>query len=438
VNKTFKITGLIKKVVRRDLLTTFFLKMRKNARGKRKIMENMYLKCNRELVSLVKKLNLNKKVRISMLLICSICIITMAVLLYYECKVPHFQDEKIALYKYNSKADINTRISFLPNNLYDPEAPVIHGVYLTNLVNRINTIFQYQFYGERAANINGVYKVTAEVEGYTGEKETYKTIWKKSFMLIPETSFEEYNDKLNIQEEISVNLADYKNFVNQIEEVSKVNCPVKLTVYMDVSLKAQTQHGIIEERVNPSMVIPLNTGYFEITKNIPPEKQSAIEETRQVQLPVNKNLIIIYSGVLGIMLILLLCTVFLTVGTEKDSFTKALNKIFKKHGSRLVALNSNIPGSLKDYNKVKSIDDLVRIADEIGKPIMYKYSAEPKEITHFYVWDENQLFLFDLKEAVKKMEEEKLQKGIKKSIVKREKDIKGASAEDKVVLNNSK
>ena len=114
----------------------------------------------------------------------------------------------------------------------------------------------------------------------------------------------------------------------------------------------------------------------------------------------------------------------LTVGTEKDNFTKSLNKIFKKHGSRLVALNSSIPESFKDYNNVKAIDDLVRIADEIGKPIMYKYSAAPKEITQFYVWDENQLFIFDLNEAIKKMEMEKPQKTILKFKIKGEKDKK--------------
>lgn len=348
----------------------------------------------------------------------------MAVLIYYEYRIPHYQEEKIALYKYFIKSDINPQVSYFPNLLYDAENPPVGSIYITNFTNVINTSFQYQFFGEQTANISGNYQINAEVEGYTGEKETYKTIWKKIFILLPETSFQENNNKLTIQEEIPIKLEDFNNFANKVAEVSKVNSQVKLTVYMDVSLNAQTQHGIIEERANSTMVIPLNTNYFEITKNIPPEKQSAIEETRQVQLPVNKNLIIIYSVVFGIMLILLLCTIFLTVGTEKDNFTKSLNKIFKKHGSRLVALNSSIPESFKDYNNVKAIDDLVRIADEIGKPIMYKYSAAPKEITQFYVWDENQLFIFDLNEAIKKMEMEKPQKTILKFKIKGEKDKK--------------
>ena len=62
---------------------------------------------------------------------------------------------------------------------------------------------------------------------------------------------------------------------------------------------------------------------------------------------------------------------------------------------------------------------------------MYKYSADPKEITQFYVWDENQLFIFDLLEAVKKMEMEKPQKPIKKPKIEREKEK--ASGQDKVV-----
>lgn len=378
-----------------------------------------------------KKLSINNKFKIALISI-SICIaITMSILLYFEYKIPSFQEEKVSLYGYNNKADIDYTISFKPNMLYDEGISAAGEIYLTSYVETINTLFRYQFSGEREGRITGNYKIIAEVEGYTGEKETYKTIWKKLFTLVPETSIEEYNKRLLIERELPLNLNTYNNFAELIKNDSKVSSQVKLTVFMDVDLDVETDKGTVKEKLSPSITIPLNTNYFEITKNIPPEKQSAIEETRQVQLPVNKNLIVIYSVVLGLMLILILCTIFLTVGTEKDSFIKALNKIFKKHGSRLVALNSNIPGSFKDYNKVKAIDDLVRIADEIGKPIMYKYSADPKEITQFYVWDENQLFIFDLLEAVKKMEMEKPQKPIKKPKIKREKEK--ASGQDKVV-----
>lgn len=370
-----------------------------------------------------KKLNISKNLRIAALIICIVLTVAMGTLIYYETMVPHYEEKKVALYRYSNKTNIDHQVSFLPNDLYDNAVPP-NGIYITNFLDRINTTFQYQFVGEREANIEGSYKVVAEVEGYTGEKESYKTIWKKIFILVPETSFQNNTNEFSIREDIPINLASYSNFADKIIETSKVNSQLKLTVLMDVNLQANTSQGVVEERVSPSIIIPLNTNYFEITKLIPDDKVAAIEETRQVQLPVNRKLVIIYSIVLGLMIISLFCLIYLTVGVEKDLFIKTLNKIFKKHGNRLVALKINIEPA-EQYINVRDIEDLVRIADEINKPIMYKYSSTPQEITRFYIIEENTLYLFDLKEYIDSLEKEKAM------LIEKKKSIKQNRGKDK-------
>lgn len=362
-----------------------------------------------EILPVKKKLNVNKNLRIAALIICTVLTVAMGTLIYYETMVPHYEEKKVALYRYSNKTNIDHQVSFLPNDLYDDAAPP-NGIYITNFLDRINTTFQYQFVGEREANIEGSYKVVAEVEGYTGEKESYKTIWKKLFTLVPETSLQNNTNELSISEDYSINLASYSNFANEIIENSKINSQLKLTVFMDVNLQANTTHGVVEERVCPSIIIPLNTNYFEFIKIIPEAKEAAIEETRQVQLPINGKLVIIYSIVFGLMIISLFCLIYLTVGINTDPFIKALNKIFKKHGSRLVALNTNIKETVEQYINVRDIEDLVRIADEIGKPIMYKYSTIPEEITHFYVCGESTLYVFNFQDHIKTLNKEKAMK----------------------------
>ncbi|MEG6614822.1 DUF5305 family protein [Peptococcaceae bacterium 1198_IL3148] len=49
--------------------------------------------------------------------------------------------------------------------------------------------------------------------------------------------------------------------------------------------------------------------------------------------------------------------------------------IFKKHGTRFVALDKKIDSSYYNYNQVSSIEDLVKIADDRERPITYQYSA---------------------------------------------------------------
>lgn len=355
------------------------------------------------------KIKINKYLKNGFIFSLVVLLSAIAFLIYSETKVPKFEEEEVALYSYKIKPNINYQVFMRPNILYNTETLEEDKLYLTQFVDRINMVFNYEYNGDKVADIKGDYEVLAVVEGYTTgeEKGSTKTIWKKEFILSPKEEFELKDKNVILSKETSIRLEDYNIFVNSVIENSKVNSPIRLTVSMNVNLNATTENGLVEEKLSPAITIPLNTNYFEIIKSQIEEKPGVIEETKQVQQPVNKNLVIIYSMALVILLIMLLCLIFLTIGIVKDQFTKTLNKIFKKHGSRLVALNSNIPGTFKDYNKVRTIEDLVRIADEVGKPILYKYSSDSKELTQFYVWDESQLYLFDLKEALEKLEMEK-------------------------------
>jgi hypothetical protein len=142
---------------------------------------------------------------------------------------------------------------------------------------------------------------------------------------------------------------------------------------------------------------------FEIGGNNKVEKAGAIEETTSIQLPLNKNKIILFGIIIGILVLVLIYLVFFTVPAPiKDPLEKELNKILKKHGDRLVALNNDLEYFNGALNIVKTMDDLVRIADEIERPIFYKYSEEYKEIDKFYITYEDKVYVLDLCELLPK------------------------------------
>jgi len=169
-------------------------------------------------------------------------------------------------------------------------------------------------------------------------------------------------------------------------------------VLMNINLDASTEKGPIKETLSPGVIIPLNTKYFEIQKSQTGEKPGKIEATQKVPLPVDRMTVVVYSISLGVLLLALIYLAFFTITVEKSPLIKALDRIFKKHGSRLVALNSEITSGTPNLFKVKSIDDLVRAADEIGKPIIYRYSTNVREINRFYVFDDSITFIFDVKD----------------------------------------
>ncbi|HUV84878.1 MAG TPA: DUF5305 family protein [Methanosarcinales archaeon] len=347
------------------------------------------------------KKSISRRLKIALVAILLIIMVSMSVLLYIAVKNPGVREEKLTLLNYGNKTDIKYIVFLKPNPLYSGDNLEEDKLYLTSFVDYIKTNFQYEFNIDKSADIKGDYEVVAIVEGYKTEEKVVKTIWQKEFILLPKTGFESKDIKYLINKEIIFSLAEYNIFATQIRESAELNVEAKVSVVMNVNLQAKTGENVIEKKFAPSITIPLSTSYFEIVKGGIEEKPEVVEEIKQIQLPVNQNIIITYGIIIGIaFLVLLYLLIFVKGNAPVDVFKKQLNKIFKSHGTRLVAINNEIGTTFGMYYKVKSIEDLVRIADELGRPIMYRYSAESKEITKFYIHDDKSMFSFNIKDML--------------------------------------
>jgi len=89
--------------------------------------------------------------------------------------------------------------------------------------------------------------------------------------------------------------------------------------------------------------------------------------------------------------------IFFTIGITTTSRERTLNKIFKNHGKRLAALSSGKPDNIEVCLSVTDIEDLVRIADELGKPIFYTDMIDHLNTTEFYVIEDRRLYLYELR-----------------------------------------
>ncbi|OGO78253.1 MAG: hypothetical protein A2Y23_15590 [Clostridiales bacterium GWB2_37_7] len=347
------------------------------------------------------KKSISKKLKMALIVILLLIIAVISGLLFMAVKNPGVKEEKETLLNYSNKTDLKYRVFLKPNPLYNSDSLEEDKLYITSFVNYIKTNFQYIFNADKPVDIKGDYEILAVVEGYTSEEDKVKVIWQKEFNLSPKTAFESKDSKISIDKEITFSLDEYNSFATQISETAKLNMPVRMSVVMSVNLQASDGKNNIEKKLAPAITIPLDTSYFEIVKSGVEEKAEAVEETKQIQLPVNRNMIIAYGIIAGIaFLALLYVLIFVKGNAPVDIFKKQLNKIFKAHGSRLVAINNEIGTSFGMYYKVKSIEDLVRIADELGKPIMYKYSTDSKEITKFYIHDDKSMYSFNLKDLL--------------------------------------
>ncbi|WP_031513294.1 DUF5305 family protein [Desulfofalx alkaliphila] len=362
------------------------------------------------------KKKLNKSIRMSLMCLLFVLTVIFSILIFYEVTKQETKEEIVTLYSYQNSATANYKVNMTPSFVF-PDTVLGEGKeYISALVDNIQATFNYQFTGDGPAKVQGTYEVVGIIEGYVerlgpdGTTVT-NTIWTKDVVFIPKTNFEATDDNFSLSKDITFKPVDYDNYANAVKETTRVSTNSRFTASMKVELNADTDKGSIEESISSSITFPLNNNLFSITKG-EMKKPGTIQDTKEIRLPVNKTLVTVYGILLAAALIALIYLFFATRGTVKEPFRKQLDRIFKRHGSRLVALSSEITLS-DEQHRVRTIDDLVRIADDLGKPIVYKHSINPDDINRFYVMGEGSTYFFNLSDYIAALEEEKAGRGNK-------------------------
>lgn len=325
----------------------------------------------------------------------SIIIIVVALVMYWSWKNPGTITEKIPLYSYSQKAAVDYQVSYRPNILTGSALVGAGETYITKYLNNILTSFKYEFTGERPAKYKGQYNVTATLAGYTIIQEKTVTIWKKDYQLLPETTFDGSDVSFKLNFDLPLTLVPYINFVDTFRNETMINSDVSLLVRWNVEFEAETDKGVIKESLTPALIIPIGKNYFNITGEPKLEKNGTIEESVTKTLPVNRRLLYFAGTGLILLLAALIYLIFFTKGWRiTDPRELKMKEILKKHGERLVALESKAPPMRDPAYPVKTLEDLIKIADELSKPVLYKLTEG--QLPRFYVLDEPKIYTFEL------------------------------------------
>lgn len=343
-----------------------------------------------------KKLKLPKKLRIALMVVASLIFVITASFAFKGYKYPGFINETVPLYSYHSKANINYQVLYNPNILYAETVAGEGLTYITQYIKDVKALLNFQFTGEREAEYKGEYEVSAAIKGTVKEGDKIKTIWTKDYQLLPRTSFQGKDKKINVQTELDIDYKQYYNFVQRFIEDTKINSDVNLVVYWKVWLDAQTDKGPIKEELTPVLSIPLNERYFQMGGSTVKENNSALETVTQKAAPVNTKKVTVLTGLALLALVGAIFLYFFTVGYVEDNYVKqSMKKIMKDHKDRLVSLHESVVLCTDNIIPVKTMEDLVRIADELSKPVLYKY--EGQGVPAFYVLDEAKTYLYEVK-----------------------------------------
>lgn len=332
-----------------------------------------------------------------LIIISAILILAVSYLLISEFTIPRYEDNEKILFSSMNKASVNYTVLLKPNSLFEGRTLEQGKSIITEYVDYIRASYDYHYTGSQKSDVTGSYEIIGIMEAYSGDSENKTTIWEKKYVLSPKIQFERKGkEEFTISKDIDIKLADYNDFARLIAAESKINASTRLSIFMNIAIKSESDNGVIEEILAPGLVIPLMNNHFIIDGNLTEEKPSEIKETVKQIIPVNYKKVYILIAFDVFLVMLLVFILFFTGIKEIDWHEKFLLQIFRKHGDRMVALKNRVSDTYEHQYEVHSIDDLVRVSDEIEKPIVYKFCENKNDIDRFFVINEKELYFFSI------------------------------------------
>jgi len=282
--------------------------------------------------------------------------------------------EEHTAYSYSKEADLDYRVRLLPNELFQERELGPGRAYLSRLTDYLNADLHYRFEGERDAQIEGAYSAVAYLTALSGRDEDKRVVWERQYLLLSPKGFEHEGSELTVRETVKVPFAEYRAFAEEVREKTEFNpSELNLRVEFDLQAEIQTDSGTVEDQFRPYMVLSMRGDTFVVEGDFTDSNSRGITEERIVSVPQVEGARKLFTVSSAIFAGVLAALLSLTTPVQKhvNPQEKEVARLLKKHEERIAVLSEEAPGDLDHAVAVTTFDDLLKVADELQRPIFY-------------------------------------------------------------------
>ena len=320
-------------------------------------------------------IKLTKNTRIFLYTVGGILCLISLILLFINIR-PHTRTEEVVVNSYNITTGASYRVHLKENNVFEEEFLEEGRVYPSAITDFINIDFNSEIAMTNAVSISGDYIIQAV------------------YPVIEGRVIESVTSSASINESLSIDRATYKNYAQEIEDA--LGGETGKDFYVELSGK-YTVDGE-EKPFSYRIDIPINNDkFYEIRKSELEEDSGDIKESNLVNVMPAFSSYAIFILLLFVAAGILVFVRFFTSNMEgKELEQKKLSELMRKYGSRMVCIE-NIPDiSQKSEIRVKSITDLIELADEIRESVLYIEGENklPKD-GKIYIFSKEYIYFFE-------------------------------------------
>lgn len=337
---------------------------------------------------------LKKQTRVTLFVAFSIIIVALLGLIALELFMPEVELVKTSLLSGTGVSTMDYTVQLKDNPVTDESEMEAGQYYLKPFVDSIDVVCDLKLDLDQKAKYTLKDKIDVVLISQVGTDDEVNVIWEKADTKakLVETAGE--GDSIVSSRNVRVRFESYDALVDSLiddyelltDYVVKVVYTAQVTIEYDGIPKDETFESYI--------TIPFRNAIIEVG-GVPQSSQDiAIEQDRQQSAAPDMSLLILYGvGILVSIGILIIIRVKTTTLAREDAYSQKVAGIFKEYGNRLAGLSEALFYQSSVMISIDKIEDMVKIADEIGQTVFYyQVDDEAERKIEFYVFDEGRIY----------------------------------------------
>ena len=223
-------------------------------------------------------------------------------------------------------------------------------------------------------------------------------IWNKQYVILEPKEKNTTENVLEINENLDIDLKQYNELVNDFIEKMQMAITTKLYIEFNTNITAHVNGEMMLDQYTNRLEVSLGDKVTKIVGDEEDSKEKEVNKKIQVTKEGNKSVAVLSS-------VVLIISIYVIIKVQKETktmnkitnmFKVELNQILGACGDRIVKIDSEINTTGITLIELKDINELVKLSEELYKPILY-YQVPNKKEAWFCLTLENETYRYILK-----------------------------------------
>lgn len=295
-------------------------------------------------------------------------------------------DKKEVLLSYTNKLNTSYDVSLKDNDFMDEKTLPMGKTYVTNLIDKINMKFKFSYDASKYTKLTYSYSIVGVLNGAYAKNGIPQKVWEKEYVLLEKTENKTSNGKVTIQEEIPIDVNKYNEEIYNFEQTLGMAITANLSVRLKVNIDGKVGDTDIKDEYVSDIQIELGEQTTQITGKLQDETGDTLYS---VSTSNKNNRVLIIINVIAIIASCIWLKYILTnttnMNTIRNNYKLELNRILKTCEDKIVKLSQAVDLEDKEIIEVNDFGELIKLSEELFKPILYWYSNDTEEAEFFVI-----------------------------------------------------